>query len=76
MIAQKMTIWIQPLAVMSLPSETLWPEKGVDEIDEQSGGHDRRERVVEGHRLSSEPLAEVAVSDRGRKESECARHQD
>jgi hypothetical protein len=59
------------MAVMVVvPSELLGPEQGVGEIDEQTHGHERRERIVEGHRRLLEPVTGIDVANRQREEDD------
>jgi hypothetical protein len=53
-----------------IPSELLGPEQGVGEIDEQTHGHEPRERIVEGHGRLLEPVAGIDVADRHREEGD------
>ena len=61
-----------------IPSEQFWLEQRVDQIDEQSGGDQRSERVVKNHDpISSELFAGVDIRDRQREEAYCERdHHD
>ena len=56
--------------------EPLRPEQRVGEVDEQRGGDDAGEPVVEDHGYLLEPIAGVDVGDRGRKKSKAKRNQD
>ena len=48
-----------------VPSELLGPEQGVGEVDEQARGHERRERIVEGHcRSPIERVVSVHVPEK------------
>jgi hypothetical protein len=58
-----------------VPSEQLGLEQSVDQVDEQTGGHERRERVIKDHdAISSELFAGVDIGDRQREEADRERH--
>jgi hypothetical protein len=61
-----------------IPSEQFWLNERVDQIDEQSGGHERGKRVVKNHDcISSQLLASVDIRDRNGEEAERERdHHD
>jgi hypothetical protein len=54
-------IWIQPFAVMVLVLKPLGADQSVGEVDEDAGGHDRAEDVVEAHGTG---LSEMVAADR------------
>jgi hypothetical protein len=56
--------------------ELLRPEQRISEVDEQRGGDDAGEPVVEDHGCLLEPVAGVDVGDRGRKEAKAKRNQN
>src|SRR6516162_202502 len=59
------------------PSEQFRLEQRVDQIDEQTGGHERSERIVKDHDpISSELFAGVDIRDRQGEEAdpECHHH--
>jgi hypothetical protein len=64
------------MAVMaSIPSEQFWLEQRVDQIDEQSGGHERSKRVVKNHdAIPSQLFAGVDLRDRRGEEAERERY--
>jgi hypothetical protein len=67
------------MAVMAfIPSEQLWLEQRVDQIDEQSAGDDGSERVVKNHgSISSQLLAGIDIGDRCSEEADRERdHHD
>jgi hypothetical protein len=58
-----------------IPSEQFWLEQRVDQVNEQSSGHERRERVIENHDLISlKLLAGVDIRNRHGEEAERERH--
>jgi hypothetical protein len=58
-----------------VPSEQFRLEQRVDQIDEQSRGHERSERVVKNHdSFSSQLFAGVDISDRHSEEADRERH--
>ena len=58
-----------------IPSEQFWLEQRVDQVDEQSGGHERSERVIKNHDLiSSQLFASVDIRDRQSEEADCEHH--
>jgi hypothetical protein len=57
------------------PSEQFRFEQRVDQINEQSRGHERSERIVKDHDpISSELFAGVNIGDRQREEADRERH--
>jgi len=62
--------------VMMRPLEFLGPEQRVSEVDEQRGGDDAGESIVEDHGCLLEPVAGVHVGDRRREEAEADSDQD
>jgi hypothetical protein len=61
-----------------VPSEKFRLEQRVDQINEQSRGHERSERVFKDHDpISSELFAGVDIGDRQREEAdrECHHHE-
>ncbi len=64
------------MAVMAfIPSEQFRLEQRVDQIDEQTGGHERSERVIKNHGFtSSQVLASVDIGDRRGEEADRKRH--
>ena len=64
------------MAVMAFyPSEQFRLEQRVDQIDEQTGGHESGQRVIKNHDpISSELLAGVDIRDRQREEADRERH--
>jgi hypothetical protein len=57
------------------PSEQFWFEQRVDQINEQSRGHERGERIVKDHDpISSELFAGVDIGDRQREEADRERY--
>ena len=50
--------------------ELLGPEQRVGEVDEEAGGDDAGEPVIEDHGCLLEPVAGVDVGDRPREEAE------
>jgi hypothetical protein len=58
-----------------IPSEQFWLEQRVDQVDEQSGGHERSERVIKNQDLiSSQLFASVDIRDRQGEEADCEHH--
>jgi hypothetical protein len=58
-----------------IPSEQFGLEQRVDQIDEQTGGHERSERVVKDHDpISSELFAGIDIRDRQGEETDRERH--
>jgi hypothetical protein len=64
------------MAVMALvPSEQFRLKQRVDQIDEQTGGHERSKRVVKDHDpISSELFAGIDIRDRQGEEADPERH--
>jgi len=58
-----------------IPSEQFWLEQRVDQVDEQSGGHERSERVIKNHgSISSQLFASVNIRNRQSEEADRERH--
>jgi hypothetical protein len=58
-----------------VPSEQFWLEQRVDQIDEESGGHECGERIVKNHDcISSQLLAGVDIRDRHGEEGDREHH--
>jgi hypothetical protein len=58
-----------------IPSEQFRLKQRVDQIDEQSCGHERSERIIKDHdAISSKLFASVDIRDRYSEEAECERH--
>src|SRR5512147_1649336 len=58
MAAKKKRIWIQPLAVKTLPpSETLRLQQGVAEMGEKAHGQEQADDVFQAHGRPSDALA-------------------
>jgi len=58
-----------------IPSEQFRLKQCVDQIDEQSRGHERSERIVKDHdAISSQLFASVDIRDRYSEEADRERH--
>jgi hypothetical protein len=58
-----------------IPSEQFWLEQRVNQIDEQSGGHERSERIIKNHgSISLQLFARVDIRDRQSEEADRQRN--
>jgi hypothetical protein len=60
---------MQPIKVMGLVPlgtalESLWPQKGPSEVDEEGDGDDASEEVFDKHHGLLETVAPVGIGDR------------
>jgi hypothetical protein len=64
-------------SLLELHSELLWPQQGVDEIDEERRSHDAAEDVFDKHGdTPSETIAGVGVGDGQGEEADASGQQD
>jgi hypothetical protein len=61
---------------MAAVLELLWPEQCVGEVDEQPGGDDAGEPVIEDHVCLLKTVAGVDVGNRQREEAKADSDQD
>jgi hypothetical protein len=58
-----------------IPSEQFWLEQSVNQVDDQSRGYERSERVIKNHdSISSQLFASVDIRDRHGEEADRERH--